>query len=106
MKKEKNRDNNVIRVPKNTYPVHTEHARQFGLLHVQRIPRLVAGVLHCTRQFTYIEAVVAQELKHSLPASLHVAKRVWCAVEAQKKIFRDQGGLRVLFGKALIVLSL
>ena len=54
------------RVPKNTYPVHTEHARQFGLLHMQQIPRLVAGVLHCKHQFAYIEAVVAQELKHLL----------------------------------------
>ena len=51
----------VTGVPKNIYPVRTEHARQFGLLHMQQIPRLVAGVLHCTHQFAYIEAVVAQE---------------------------------------------
>ena len=58
--------NEKTRVPKNTYPVLTEHAHQFELLHMQQIPRLVAGVLHCKRQFAYIEAVVAQELKHLL----------------------------------------
>ena len=32
-------------------------------------------------------------------------QRVWCAVKALKKIFRGQGGLHVLFGKAWIALS-
>ena len=43
------------RVLKNTYPVRTEHALQFRVLHVQWVPRLVAGVqlLHCMRQFAY-----------------------------------------------------
>ena len=36
-----------IRVPKNTYPVHTEHTLQFRVLHVQWVPRLV---LHSTRK--------------------------------------------------------
>ena len=77
--------------------MRTEHAHQFRVLHVQQVLRLVAVVLHCTCQSAYmhnIEAVVAQELNNSL------AQRVWCAVKAQKKIFRGQGGFRVFFGKA------
>ena len=59
------------RVSKNTYPVCTKHGLQFSLeyCHMQQVPRLVAGVLHCTCKSVYmhnIEAVVAQELKHSL----------------------------------------
>ena len=85
------------RVLKNTYPVHTEHALQFRVLRVQRVSRLVAGILHCTALSAYmhnIKAVVAQELNSSL------AQRVRCAVKAHMKIFRGQGDLCVLFGKA------
>ena len=55
------------RVPKNTYPVRTEHARQFRVLHMQLVPRLVAVILHCTARASLpymhnTEAVAAQEL--------------------------------------------
>ena len=57
------------RIPKNTYPVLTEHARQFRVLHVQRVPRLhvVAVILQCTARTSLpymhnTEAVAAQEL--------------------------------------------
>ena len=73
----------VTRVPKNTYPVRTEHALQFRVLHVQQVPRLVAGILHCTCKSAYIHTCI------TLKAAL--AQRVWCAVKAHKKIFQGQG---------------
>ena len=47
--------------------MHTEHARQFTVLHVQRVPRLVAVVLQWTARTSLLymhntEAVAAQEL--------------------------------------------
>ena len=69
--------------------MRTEHVRQFRLLHVQQIPRLVVGVLHCLCQFVYIEAVVAQELKHHTLWAASLAQRMWCAIKAEQKIFQE-----------------
>ena len=72
-----------IRVPKNTYPVRTEHTLQFRVLHVQWVPRLV---LHSTRK---TGQVCIHTCTHSCCSTktASLAQRVWCAVTARKEIF-------------------
>ena len=78
------------RVPKNTYPMCalSMHVSSDCCTSADSQSSCWSSVLQCTCQL-------------ALAASL--AQRVWCAVKAQKKIFRGQGGLRVLFGKAWIL---
>ena len=76
------------RVPKNTYPVRTEHALSDTALQL----------LHASLVYIQRAAQYRSTRTETLAASL--AQRVWCVIKAQKKIFRGQGGLDVLFGIA------
>ena len=44
----------ATRVPKNTYPVRTEHVLSEYCRHVKHYQTAVAGVLHCTRSLAWV----------------------------------------------------
>ena len=58
---------------------------------MQRVPRLVAGILHCTCQSVYIEAVVAQELNISL------ARGCGVPLKLRRKYFVAKGPPRLVW---------